>query len=327
MQRIQHLIVTIIALSVIALSAEPACPRGALAPLYCDRDGDMLADPPIHLSQSIDPYELVFAYSPVEDPTVYKKAWQDFVKHLSRITGKRVVFFPFQSNAAEIEAMRIGKLHVAGFNTGSVPKAVNCAGFHPVYMMGKADGSYGYEMEIITYPGSGINSIKDIRGRTIAFTAPSSNSGFKAPVALLSKQFGLQKERDYHSIFSGKHSNSILSVANQIYPLATIANSVRKRIEKRGLLKGKALKTLYTSQTFPTTGLGYAHNLKPTLVAKIKKAFETFQWTREDGTPSSLFQEFSSSGYTQFIPADYKKDWKIIRIIDRESHASDPCRQ
>lgn len=95
MQRIQHLIVTIIALSVIALSAEPACPRGALAPLYCDRDGDMLADPPIHLSQSIDPYELVFAYSPVEDPTVYKKAWQDFVKHLSRITGKRVVFFLF----------------------------------------------------------------------------------------------------------------------------------------------------------------------------------------------------------------------------------------
>lgn len=318
----------ILLLSVVlsAFSNATGCPHGNLSADYCDENGDMLADPPADPSQRIDPYELVFAYSPVEDPIVYKKAWHDFTEHLSRVTGKRVIFFPFQSNAAEIEAMRIGKLHVAGFNTGSVPRAVNCAGFHPVYMMGKADGSYGYEMEIITYPGSGIGSVKDIRGKTIVFTAPSSNSGFKAPTALLRDRFGLQKGKDYRYIFSGKHSNSILSVANQIYPLATIANSVRKRIEKRGLFEGKKLKILYTSQTFPTTGLGYAHNLKPALVAKIKQAFKTFQWRKKDGTPSSLLQEFSSSGYAQFIPANYKKDWEIIRNIDRESHASEQCR-
>ena len=302
------------------------CPHGDLDPIYCDKDGDMLADPPENPSLGADPYELVFAYSPVEDPAVYKKAWQDFITHLSHVTGKRVVFFPFQSNVAEIEAMKIGKLHIAGFNTGSVPSAVNCAGFHPFMMMGKADGSYGYEMEIITYPGSGIRSAKDIKGKTIAFTAPSSNSGFKAPVALLEEKFGLVKERDYHYIFSGKHSNSILSVANHIYPVATIASSVRKRIEKRGLLKGKVLKTVYTSQSFPTTGLGYAHTLKPALVAKIKKAFKTFKWTKNNGTPSSLLKEFSSSGYTQFIPADYKRDWQVIRTIDQKSHAARGCR-
>jgi len=302
------------------------CPHGDLNPIYCDKDGDMLADPPQNPSLLADPYELVFAYSPVEDPAVYKKAWKDFIAYLSRVTGKRVVFFPFQSNVAEIEAMKIGKLHLAGFNTGSVPTAVNCAGFHPFTMMGKSDGSYGYKMEIITYPESGIRSVKDIKGKTIAFTAPSSNSGFKAPVALLEEKFGLVKERDYHYIFSGKHSNSILSVANRIYPVAAIASSVRKRIEKRGLLKGKMIKTLYASQSFPTTGLGYAYNLKPMLVAKIKKAFKTFNWTKSDGTPSSLLKEFSSSGYTQFIPADYKRDWQVIRSIGQKSHATRECR-
>ena len=319
---------TLFALCVLLLTSLYAqeCPHGDLDPIYCDRDGDMLADPPEDPTLGIDPYELVFAYSPVEDPAVYKKAWKDFIVHLSRVTGKRVVFFPFQSNAAEIEAMRIGKLHVAGFNTGSVPKAVNCAGFHPFTMMGKADGSYGYKMEIITYPGSGIQSIKDIKGKTIAFTAPSSNSGFKAPVALLEEKFGLVKERDYHYIFSGKHSNSLLSVANHIYPVATVASSVRKRITKRGLLEGKAVTILYASQPFPTTGFGYAHNLKPALVAKIKKAFWTFGWHKKDGTPSSLLKEFSSSGYTQFIPADYKKEWQVIRTIDQKSHTARRCR-
>jgi ABC-type phosphate/phosphonate transport system substrate-binding protein len=67
-----------------------------------------------------------------------------------------VQFFPVQSNAAQIEAMRAGRLHVAGFNTGSNPLAVACAGFRPFAMMAAEDGSFGYEMEIITYPGSGI---------------------------------------------------------------------------------------------------------------------------------------------------------------------------
>lgn len=44
--------------------------------------------------------------------------WDGFLKHMEKITGKKVQFFPVQSNAAQIEAMRAGRLHVAGFNTG-----------------------------------------------------------------------------------------------------------------------------------------------------------------------------------------------------------------
>ena len=92
---------------------------------------------------------------PVEDPAVYKTAWADFLDHLEEKTGKEVVFFPVQNNAAQIEAMRSGRLHIAGFNTGSNPLAVNCAGFNPFTIMAAEDGSFGYEMEIITYPGFG----------------------------------------------------------------------------------------------------------------------------------------------------------------------------
>ena len=64
---------------------------------------------------------LIFAYTPVEDPAVYGKVWDGFIKHLEKTTGKRVVFFPVQSNAAQYEAMRSGRLHVAGVNAGGNP--------------------------------------------------------------------------------------------------------------------------------------------------------------------------------------------------------------
>ena len=136
----------IIGAGLAGVSRAQDCPRGDLDKAYCDRDGDLVADTP---AQTVNPSTLIFAYTPVEDPAVYTKVWDGFIKHMEKVTGKKVVFFPVQSNAAEIEAMRSGRLHIAGFNTGSNPIAVNCAGFVPFAIMAGKDGAFGYEMEII----------------------------------------------------------------------------------------------------------------------------------------------------------------------------------
>ena len=114
----------------IAARAED-CPRGQLDVRYCDRDGDMVADAPTDPKQSLDPSTLVFAYTPVEDPEVYRKVWDGFLQHMQKVTGKKVQFFAVQSNAAQIEAMRAGRLHVAGVKTGSNTSAGKCAGCVP----------------------------------------------------------------------------------------------------------------------------------------------------------------------------------------------------
>lgn len=157
----------------------------ALDTRFTDADGDLIADAPTDPKDWLDPSTLVFSYTPVEDPAVYAEVWKEFIDHLAKETGKKVQFFPVQSNAAQLEAMRAGRLHVAGFNTGSNPLAVNCAGFVPFAMMASNDDRYGYEMEILTYPGSGIEKVEDIKGKKLAFTSETSNSGYKAPSALL----------------------------------------------------------------------------------------------------------------------------------------------
>ncbi len=320
MQTVLHKGVRLVAALAVAAIAASA-PALGLDSRFKDEDGDLVADTPTDASQLLDPPTLIFAYTPVEDPAVYANVWDGFLKHMEKLTGKKVQFFPVQSNAAQIEAMRAGRLHIAGFNTGSNPLAVACAGFHPFAMMAHADNSFGYEMEIITYPGSGIEKVEDIKGKKMAFTAETSNSGFKAPSALLRSEFGMAAGKDFEAVFSGKHDNSVLGVANKDYPAAAIANSVMKRMFERNVVKREQIKTIYKSQTFPTTGYGVVYNLKPELQEKIKDAFFTFPW---EG--SELQKEFAKSGEAKFIEISHKKDWDVVRKIDAAMGVKYTCK-
>ena len=301
-------------------SEEEAVKYGDLRMGLVDKDGDLVADAPEDPADWVDPPVLVFSYTPVEDPEVYRDVWAEFLDHMAEVTGKEIQFFPVQSNAAQHEAMRAGRLHVAGFNTGSNPLAVNCAGFVPFAIMAGEDGSFGYEMEIITHADSDIREVEDLAGRTLAFTSPTSNSGFKAPSALLKGEFGLIADEDFDTTFSGAHDASILGVANKDYEAASIANSVLARMMDRGLVEEENLRTVYKSQTFPTTGYGYVYNLKPELAEKIQEAFFSFDW---EGT--ALEAEFSRNGEAQFIPITYEEYWAVIRTIDEANGVSYDC--
>ena len=295
------------------------CPRGQLDKAYCDSNGDLVADTPTDPKQLVNPSTIIFSYTPVEDPAVYAKAWDGFIKHMEKTTSKKVVFFPVQSNAAQLEAMRSGRLHVAGVNTGGNPIAVNCAGFVPFAIMASQNGVFGYEMEIIVPAASAIKTPTDLKGKKVAFTSPTSNSGFKAPSAILKADFGLEAKKDFEPVFSGKHDNSVLGVANKDYDAAAIANEVMFRMFERNVVSRDKIRTIYKSETFPTTGYGYAYNLDPKLVEKIKEAFFTFQW---EG--SALKAEFKKSD--RFVPITYQKDWNVIRKIDAANGVKYACK-
>jgi phosphonate transport system substrate-binding protein len=299
--------------------AQEDCPRGTLDKAYCDRNGDLTADLPADAKKIVNPSTLIFAYTPVEDPAVYQKVWDGFLKNLEKVTGKKIVFFPVQSNAAQYEAMRSGRLHIAGVNAGGNALAVNCAGYVPFAMMAAPDNSFGYEMEIIVPADSPIKAPADLKGHKIAFTDATSNSGFKAPSAILKADFNLEAKRDFEPVFSGKHDNSILGVVNKDYEAAAVANSVLNRMIDRKVFEPGKIRSIYKSETFPTTGYGYAYNLDPKLVEKIKEAFFNFPW---EG--SALAAEFKKEG--KFIPIEYKKDWAVLRKIDEATGVKYTCK-
>ncbi|WP_310620575.1 phosphate/phosphite/phosphonate ABC transporter substrate-binding protein [Flexibacterium corallicola] len=289
-----------------AAYADDCANRGALDVLYCDADGDLIADAP-SADKLVDPGTLVFAYTPTEDPAVYADIWAPFIEHLEKVTGKNVQFFPVQSNSAEVEAMRSGRLHIAGFSTGPTPFAVNLAGSVPFALMGSDEGEFGYKLQVYTRKDSGLNTMEDLAGKRIAHTSPTSNSGNQAPRALF-PSLGITPDEDYEVVYSGSHDQSLLGVVAGDYDAAPVASEVVDRMAERDLFDKEDMKIIWESSPFPTTSFNYAHNLDPKVVEKIKEAFFSF-----DFTGTTLGKEFS--GVSKFIPITYKQDWAVIRTI------------
>lgn len=293
--------------SVTAAAAQECAERGALDVLYCDLNGDLVADAPTDPAELNDPNTLVFAYTPVEDPAVYADIWAPFIAHLEEATGKDVQFFAVQSNSAEVEAMRSGRLHIAGFSTGPTPFAVNLAGAVPFAIMGAEDGQFGYRLQVFTQADSDIQDVSDLAGRRVAHTSPTSNSGNQAPRALF-PGLGVIPDEDYEVVYSGSHDQSMLGVVAGDYDAAPVASEVVDRMAERGLYDTADVRKIWESDPFPTTSFTLAHDLDPELADTIKEAFFSFEF---EGT--ALGDEFE--GVSKFIPITYQDQWAVIREI------------
>jgi phosphonate transport system substrate-binding protein len=295
----------------VSVQAQDSCPnRGILDTIYCDADNDLVADTPKDASKLKDPASLIFAYSPVENPAVYQAVFQPFMDHLATCTGKRVVYYPVQSNTAQIEAMRSGRLHISGFATGVVGFAVNMAGAIPIAVMGNEKGIAGYQVWSVVKSDSPYQKISDLKGKKIAHVSPSSNSGNLAPRVYFPAE-GLVTDTDYKPLMSGGHDKSVLGVASGDYDMAPVASDVMERMIARGHVKGDLLRVIWKSPTFPTSSFSIPHDLKPELQSKIRDCFTSFRFSE------GMKKEYT--GLDRFLPMSYKDEWKPLREVAEKS--------
>ena len=284
-----------------------------LDPRFTDADGDLVADPPANPKDQIDPPTLMFSFVATHDPEAYRERFKEFVAFLSQKIGKPVEYVLFSSPEQQLRALQEGRLHVAGINTGNIPIAVNQCGFIPICNLASEKGVATYQMQIIVPADSPIHTLKDLKGRELTLTEPGSNSGFKAPLVLLSRDQGLMPGGDFAIRYSGGHDESIKGIASKTYQAAAVASDILTRAVANGEIKKEQYRVIYESADFPTAGFGYVYNLKPELAAKIKDAFFGFEWK---GT--GVEKEFAGSQQSKFSPVSYNKHFELVRRIDDE---------
>ena len=304
--RFPILVATLLAALAGGAHAQTCANRGDLDAQYCDNNKDMVADTPTEAAKRKNPSTIVFTYTPVEDPAVYETIFKPFTAHLAQCTGKKVVFYQVQSNAAEIEAMRSGRLHVGGFSTGPTAFAVNIAGAVPFAVKGTEKEFQGYNLIVVVKKDSPYKTLADLKGKKVAHTAPSSNSGHMAPMALFPKE-GLTPEKDYKILFSGKHDQSILGVRSGDYDAAPVASDVFHRMGVRNQIKEDEFRIIWRSAKFPTSSFAYAHDLEPKFRDQMLKCFYDYRF------PAEMQKAFD--GADRFFPITYQKDWAVVRHV------------
>jgi phosphonate transport system substrate-binding protein len=272
-----------------------------------------VADTPTDPKKLKNPSVLVFTYTPVEDPAVYEKTFKPFTDYLGQCTGKRVVFFQVQSNAAQVEAMRSGRLHVGGFSTGPTAFAVNLAGGVPFAVKGDAKGYQAYNLIVVVRADSPIKTMADLKDRKVAHTSPSSNSGNLAPRALF-PTLGVTPDKDYKVQYSGGHDRSVLGVRTGDYDAAPVASDVFERMAARGTIKESEFRIVWRSEPFPTSSFAYAHDLDPKLRDMMLNCFYNYRY------PPDMQKAFD--GADRLVPITYLKDWAVVREVAAASGES-----
>lgn len=280
-----------------------------LDPAYADADQDLVADAPEDAANLRDPETLRFCFLNDEagvDPAL----WEPLLGAVSEATGRPVEYVNFPTTAAQLMALRDGELDITVFNTGSVPLAVNAAGFVPAAGPSVDGQLASYKMLILAKADSDIKKLADLKGKRVALTRYGSNSGYKAPLVIL-KDFGLAPERDYDFAFSGGHEKSITGLAEGKLDAdaVAVASDLYAAALERGDVKKSQLRIVYESEPFPRAAFGMAHDLKPELVATIAEVLLAFELS---GT--SLQTQFADGD--GFAPLSYKDRFALVRRID-----------
>ena len=296
------------------------CPRGDLDKAYCDRNGDLVADAPTDPKQLVNPSTLIFAYTPVEDPALYTKVWDGFLKHAGeghRQEG-RVLPGAVERGGDRGDALRPPahrrRQHRPDSDRGELRglRAVRHHG-HPGRHLRLRDGNHRAGRQPDQDAGRSQGQEGRVHRADLELRLQGAVGDPRSPNSIS------RPKRDFTPVFSGKHDNSVLGVANKDYDAAAIANEVMFRMFERKVVDKAKIRTIYKSETFPTTSYGIAHNLDPALAAKIKEAFFTFPW---EG--SALKAEFKTED--RFVPITYQKDWSVIRKIDAATGVKYTCK-
>ena len=281
--------------------------RGTLDQMYCDEDMDLVADL-AGPGQCKDPDTLVFTYTPVEDPAVYRDIFAPFQKYLEEATGKKVVYYTVQSNAAEVEAMRSGRLHIAGFSTGPTGFAVNLAGYVPMAVKGYADGFQGYNLIVVVqegqpHPVPGWTSRAS--GWPIPRPRPTRATWLLGPC---SRPWASCLTRTTMVVYSGKHDQSILGVAHGDYDAAPVASDVYERMVAAGRVeKDVSCASCSAAPSSPPRHLATQ--------ASCVRNWPSRSWARSTPSASPTAMKKAFKGADRFYPITYMADWKVIRDI------------
>jgi len=137
--------------------------------------------------------------------------------------GVPVELYPASDYAGVMQGLLAGQLEFAGLGAAAY------AGIYlqdedavePLMTTMQIDGSLGYYSVMVTRADSGIESLEDMKGRTLAFADPNSTSGFLVPSVELKDELGMELDEYFGTTnFAGGHEQGIVAMLNGQYDAA-----------------------------------------------------------------------------------------------------------
>ena len=157
------------------------------------------------------PDVLRIAAIPDENPNELMRIYTPFAEYLGRELGIKVQFTPVVDYAATVEGLAAKKLDLVWYGGFTSVQAVRRTNGHATRLAMRQEDAE-FKSVFVAKPGSGITSLRDLKGKTFSFGSVSSTSGHLMPRYFLLKS-DITPEKDMKQVaFSGAHDATALWV-------------------------------------------------------------------------------------------------------------------
>lgn len=222
------------------------------------------------------------AYAPNESTEQSSDARNGLAADLGEALGMEVEEIQASDYNAIIEALRTGKADMAYMGPLSVALAVERADAEPIVMKApggdKAQAVY-HSVLIARADNNEINSIEDIKGKTMAFVDPDSTSGNLVPTSEIIKAFPddnldtdkIHTNGDFFEAvsFSGKHQAGLQAVIKGDVDVAPISDQILASEIANGNAAEGDVKIIHTSPAIPAEAMVVGTSVDDDLKAKL----------------------------------------------------------
>jgi phosphonate transport system substrate-binding protein len=242
-----------------------------------------------------EPDTIRFGVLSIAPPARIHANWQPFTNYLSKQLGQPVVI---------IVPRGFGKMKAAAETSQVDIFYVNSHVFYRLQQEGKAtgvaqmqniSGKVTSRSEIFVRSDSGIKSVKQLKGKRVAFVSPMGAGGYLAPRAYLHKSGVMDSEE----IFTKNLSNSIHQVLLGEIEAGTMCG-VNYRLMSRKIDTGE-LKIIGVSDEYPENMIAARTDLEPVLLNSIRDIITGMEKTPEG---SAVLKQMESMKIQRFLPYD-----------------------
>ena len=221
------------------------------------------------------------------------------------------------SYIAVVEAFGTGKVEVAAINTFSYLMANAKYGAEAKLRVVREGNQTSYKGQFITRFDSGINTIEDINGKSMAYVDPSSTSGYILPKAMLDSR-GIKPSE---TVFAMRHDN----VVTMVYQGQTAAGATyyappdsetgeimdaRMRVLQQFPDVAQKVKIIGFTQDIPNDPWVFRKDMSEIMKEKIINALLDFVKTPEG--KKSLFDIYDITGLIPTKDSDYDGLRKLL---------------
>jgi len=258
--------------------------------------------------------------------------YDEFKKLLQAKLGIPVKLFPASDYAGVMQGIAAGQLEAAEFGASGFAGAyLDCKCLEPIVVPQENDGSTYYYSVILTRADSGIKSLADLRGHSLAWADPNSTSGYLIPSSTLKTQgIDLTPGKYFSTLgFSGGHEQGVVAVLNKQYDAAATWTSgqgdaavgysrgnLRSMVDKK-MLKMSDIRVLWQSGKIPNGPWA----VRTAIPADLKATFTSFLLDLPK-TNKKIYDDIEQGTGVGYAPATMELYKDIIELRSAEQQGA-----